>query len=174
MGLPSDLSSLYDAIWARIPLRHLPDACVMIRLTKTAYGPMPWFLVWLADECRSLQVKVGAMTSERKYHVRRALKRRLATRTRGILELNQAVNEVVNFSHRTARDWASQSHIWERICSSCPDDFELNLLLLKAESLLMTDDDTTSVYAPSHLWLAVMRALWYASQLPAECNSCHS
>ncbi|CAM1502182.1 Fc.00g041660.m01.CDS01 [Cosmosporella sp. VM-42] len=166
--LPSDLSSLYDAIWERIPTRHLLDACVMIRLSKAAYGPTPWLLMWLADECRSMQVSVNAMSLERKFHARKALKRRLATRTRGILELSQAINEVVNFSHRTARDWAAQSHVWERICSSCPEDFEPNLLLLKAESLLMADDGTTSDYAPNQLWLAVMRALWYASQVPAE------
>ncbi|KAM0499066.1 hypothetical protein ACHAP8_005770 [Fusarium lateritium] len=92
--LPTNLSSLFDAIWARIPHRHLPDACAMIRLSRSAYGPLPWLLMWLADESRSTNVDLSAMSSEAKYHAKKGLKRRLATRTRGILELSGAAQEV--------------------------------------------------------------------------------
>jgi hypothetical protein len=166
--LPTNLSSLFDAIWARIPHRHLPDACAMIRLAKGAYGPLPWLLMWLADESRSTKLDTSAMSSEAKYHAKRGLKRRLATRTRGILELSGAAQEVVNFAHRTTRDWAKQAHIWEELCASCASNFEPHLVLLQGETMLMFDSDTTSDYAPSHFWLAIMRALWYASQCSAH------
>ncbi|KAF9770516.1 hypothetical protein IL306_011920 [Fusarium sp. DS 682] len=157
--LPTNLSSLYDAIWARIPDRHLPDACAMIRLARSAYGPLPWFLMWLADESRSVKVDSSAMTPEAKYHAKRGLKRRLATRTRGILELSGSAQEVVNFAHRTTRDWVKQEHVWDGVCASCPSNFEPHLVLLQAETLLMFDSGTTSDYAPNHFWLAIMRAL---------------
>ncbi|KAF5531083.1 hypothetical protein FMEXI_13162 [Fusarium mexicanum] len=162
--LPTNLSSLFDAIWARIPHRHLPDACAMIRLARSAYGPLPWLLMWLADESRYTEVDPSAMSPEAKYHAKKGLKRRLATRTRGILELSGAAQEVVNFAHRTTRDWVKQAHIWDELCASCQSNFEPHLLLLQAETLLMFDSETTSDYAPSHFWLAVMRALCYASQ----------
>ncbi|CEI70863.1 unnamed protein product [Fusarium venenatum] len=125
--LPTNLSSLFDAIWARIPHRHLPDACAMIRLARSACGPLPWLLMWLADESRSTKVDPSAMSLEAKYHAKRGLKRRLATRTRGILELSGAAQEVVNFAHRTTRDWVKQAHIWEELCASCPRNFEPHL-----------------------------------------------
>ncbi|CVK91303.1 uncharacterized protein FMAN_09446 [Fusarium mangiferae] len=166
--LPTNLSSLFDAIWARVPHRHLPDACAMIRLARSAYGPLPWLLMWLADESRSIEVDPSAMSPEVKYHAKRGLKRRLATRTRGILELSGAAQEVVNFAHRTTRDWVKQAHIWEELCASCESNFEPHLVLLQAETLLMFDSETTSDYPPSHFWLAIMRALWYASQFSAR------
>ncbi|KAF5979244.1 hypothetical protein FBULB1_5811 [Fusarium bulbicola] len=162
--LPTNLSSLFDAIWARIPHRHLPDACAMIRLARSAYGPLPWLLMWLADESRYTEVDPSAMSPEANYHAKKGLKRRLSTRTRGILELSGAAQEAVNFAHRTTRDWVKQAHMWDELCASCQSNFEPHLLLLQAEALLMFDSETTSDYAPSHFWLAVMRALWYASQ----------
>ncbi|KAF5242185.1 hypothetical protein FANTH_8817 [Fusarium anthophilum] len=163
--LPTNLSSLFDAIWARIPHRHLPDACAMIRLARSAYGPLPWLLMWLADESRYTEVDPSAMSPEAKYHAKKGLKRRLSTRARGILELSGAAQEVVNFAHRTTRDWVEQAHIWDELCASCQSNFEPHLLLLQAETLLMFGSETTSDYAPSHFWLAVMRALCCASQV---------
>ncbi|KAF4958445.1 hypothetical protein FGADI_2367 [Fusarium gaditjirri] len=111
---------------------------------------------------------MSAMSPEAKYYAKRGLKRRLATRTRGILELSGAAQEVVNLAHRTTRDWIQQAHIWEGLCASCPRNFKSHLVLLQAETLLMFDSEIISDYTPSHFWLAIMRALWYANQFSAH------
>ncbi|KAK7986964.1 hypothetical protein PG988_001952 [Apiospora saccharicola] len=108
-SLPSDLSSLYDVIWARIRDRNRRDGSWMIQVVAAAQGPLSCFSMWLADESRTTRVNVKRLPVNVKVHASLSLKRRLASRTRGLLEMTGDIEKVVDFSHRTARDWSQQS-----------------------------------------------------------------
>ncbi|KAK3387690.1 hypothetical protein B0H63DRAFT_163588 [Podospora didyma] len=116
--LPADTSGLYDATWARIPHHKLPNASVTMQIVKAAHGPLPWFLIWLADESRSATVNIDDFPLDSRPYAQQALSRRLATCTRGILEISSGFKLYVGFTHKTARDWANQPTAWQRLCSS--------------------------------------------------------
>jgi hypothetical protein len=66
-------------------------------------------------------------------HIRKvveAMKRRLNSRTKGLLEIS--THGHVEYIHRTAFDWING--IWDDIRSRIPEDFDAYLELLKAES----------------------------------------
>lgn len=169
--LPSDLSSLYDAIWTSVPGRLRSDASAMIQLVRTAYRPMQWLLMWLADESRSGSMDTCSMSADVKFHARRNLKRRLATRTRGLLEIGADLEGLVDFSHRTARDWSRQPGVWESICSSHQHDFDPFWVLLKAETLMMTDESTVRDYSHARIWEAIIGTLWYAGEVKGTAST---
>ncbi|KAK0615107.1 hypothetical protein B0T17DRAFT_498541 [Bombardia bombarda] len=167
-SLPSDISDLYDTIWSRIPSHHRADASMMIQVVKVACGTLSWFTLWLAEECQSSKVDVHTLSPEIRYYARKALRRRLATRTRGILELTYCSwtwnDGYAGFSHRTARDWAKQPSVWQLLCSAYKGDPYLTLL--HAEMVLMSDKETNLInHSNTSFWHAVTRTLFYASQV---------
>lgn len=52
-AMPSEIEDLYDAIYAAIPKRLLPEVSVMLQLYVRAFQPVDWITLWLADEARS-------------------------------------------------------------------------------------------------------------------------
>jgi hypothetical protein len=98
------------------------------------------------------------------------MKRRLDSRTRGILEVS--TDGTVNFLHRTARDWALQPSVWQGICSKVPEDFDPYLHLLVAETQKMPDNFAYQTRDEiENVWPHVHKALWYASQVRQSPNT---
>ncbi|KAH9905241.1 hypothetical protein F4778DRAFT_769920 [Xylariomycetidae sp. FL2044] len=163
--MPTDLLSLYDTIWYSImpKLRH--EASWMIQFILAAYGPVSWFTMWLADESRSVRVDIENLPNDIRYSAGTALKRRLATRTKGILEIS---GESVVFLHRTARDWAADPVVLSRLREACETPFEPFLALASAEALDMALPKRALDYSPHSLWMAIYKVLWYAAQVPNQ------
>lgn len=136
-ALPSDISSLYDAIWADICPDNLPDASYMIQVLEAFEGPLPWLTLWLIEELRFATIdEIVLPETERKIlAAQRSLKRKLAARTKCILEINEGgQSSFVDFVHRTARDWAMQTKMWQLICSESSQNFDPYLYILKGEA----------------------------------------
>ncbi|CAJ2504283.1 Uu.00g116770.m01.CDS01 [Anthostomella pinea] len=119
-NLPLDLSSLYDAIWNRISPENMSDALFMMQVVAAAEGPLPWLIMWIAEEARHGTVQPRALSKKEGWRdfAWLSLKRKIAIRTRNILELTTGKDGFVDFTHRTARDWAMQPEVWHRIRSS--------------------------------------------------------
>ncbi|KAH7130987.1 hypothetical protein EDB81DRAFT_950406 [Dactylonectria macrodidyma] len=165
--LPTDIHSLYDAIWERISPRNKADGSAMLQMVDMCHGPLSWFILWLADEWHSSSLSGELLAREARSSALKLLKRRIDTRTRGILELSSPrVNRAtVNFTHRTANDWARRGDVWQRICSSTPDTFDAALCLLHGESASLSYPDWISVGRFDDAWITACRTLWYASQV---------
>lgn len=136
--LPTDISSLYDAIWAGIRPNNLPDASYMIQVLRAFGGPLPWLTLWLIEESRFTTIdKIVFPQSEKKtIAAQKSLKRKLAARTKCILEVNEGrESSFVDFIHRTARDWAIRPNMWQLICSKSNGEFDPYLYILKGEAL---------------------------------------
>ena len=159
-SLPSDISDFYDLIWERTDPFYRRDGSWMIQIVAAAQNPLGALTLWLADESRAKRVDVTELPNEIRRSAPIMLKRRLESRTGGILELTQSDSgnyDVVDFSHPTARDWAQQSETWKRICASYGEDFDPYIVLFEAETL-------TSLMPDRREPLATKRSLWYASQ----------
>ncbi|KAK6829837.1 hypothetical protein PG987_010421 [Apiospora arundinis] len=162
----SKLSELYNVIWERIPEKNRSDGSWMIQVLAAAQGPLECLTMWLADESRSRRADIAQVSVDIRERAAVLIKRKLASRTRGILEVVDASGRnFVDFSHRTARDWVRQAEVWDRIRASYyGDKFNSHLVLFEAE--------TMTFLIPHGLqgsrWAGMKRSLWYASQSCGE------
>ncbi|KAJ4854378.1 AAA domain-containing protein [Trichoderma breve] len=163
-ALPSDISSLYDIMWASISPKNLFDASYMMQVLNAAEGPLPWFTMWLIEESRFASVNINDLPDDDSWKdvAIKSLKRKLAARTKCILEINADTSGgFVDFIHRTARDWAMQPENWQLICSSSAE-FDPHLCILKAETLIVSHQ---GLGEQGDFWDTVARALWHASEV---------
>ena len=155
-SLPSDIELLYDAIWERIPPHSQKRGAVLLWLMDISpiNVGLRWVLAWLADEYafRTYDIaRENLGTGQSFQHIQVSLKRKLASRTRGLLELERMVQQSadkskpegvgtwkVGFTHRTVKDWASQQSIREKIVTHCGDSFNPYLFLLQMYAIQLT------------------------------------
>ncbi|KAK5662520.1 hypothetical protein OQA88_8432 [Cercophora sp. LCS_1] len=186
-ALPNDMCALYDAIWARMSAQTRSRAAVLLQMVKAVseYWSPSWALIWLAEEYAWKPMGTG--TDDKAYLQRLAdlsldsleaaktsLRRKLTSRTRGLLELVDtntlhasyehfpAERGIVAFHHRTASERAAQPATWEAICSACSADFDPSLCILNAYTLQLRSS-SLAVTAWQLMWRDVSRALWSAS-----------
>jgi hypothetical protein len=162
--LPSDIALLYDAIWARIGGHNMVASAKLLTTFKASQRIPSYITLWLADEKQPLEYDIRTLSDEGRAGVRDIMKRRLDSRTRGILEISTRGN--IAFLHRTARDWILQPRIWEGIRSEVPEDFDPYLQLLRAETIQMAYQSDLSAEATMNFFqLRLAEVLWYASQV---------
>lgn len=179
--LPTELETLYDAIWAKIRHEDLETTSFMMQIMRAAGAPVPWVIMWAVEDLKQASALVqpcsslGGLTPDTidefrtncnvKTIVKLEIERKLSSRTRGILELKSQGDGFVDFTHRTARDWTASPDTWERICSVSKETFDPFLYLLEA--------DTATLFYRSGTWLdfdvqlqdAAMDALRHASNV---------
>ncbi|KAF5573830.1 feruloyl esterase b precursor [Fusarium pseudoanthophilum] len=81
--MPSEIEDLYDAIYAAIPTRLLPEVSAMLQLYVQAFQPLDWLTLWLADEVRGNPAATMALLQDLDMEMAQAaLQRRLSARTR--------------------------------------------------------------------------------------------
>lgn len=130
--IPEDLSSIYDSIWRKIKPSYARNSSQIFQIHQCAIDSnetIEALLLYLADEDLSGQdeEKVAIMGAQRK-HVTQIVKRRLDSRTRGLLEVG--TDGEVAYLHRTVKEWIALR--WPEICSRAPSDFDPHLALLRA------------------------------------------
>lgn len=163
--LPSDIAQLYDAIWSRISDRNITASSKLLVTFKAALSPLSYITLWLSDEKQSLNFDINSLYADARAGIEEIMRRRLDSKTRGILEISPG--GTVDFLHRTARDWAFQPSVWERICSPVPEGFDPYLLLLKAETIRISDKShwRRGMETMAYLWTDINKCLWYASRV---------
>lgn len=131
--MPSEIENLYDAIYAAIPKRLLPEVSATLQFYVLASQPLDWMTFWLADETRggSTAIHVPSLDVDK---VQASVKRRLGARTRGILELVPRT-QTIEYLHRTAAEWVNQPRVWEQLKSVSPPDLDPHYCLLQAEAI---------------------------------------
>ena len=136
--LPSDLAYLYTSLWEKIKPNYRSDGARLIllyqaytqspilrpTLVSVIQTPMPAEVLWHAQGG-------GPMSPEL---IVRTLKRRLNSRTMGLLEVTSA--SVIEYLHRTVRDWIET--VWAEIEAPAPEDFDASLDLLGAQASLVS------------------------------------
>ncbi len=96
--LPSEVSHLYDAILDSISDRNIHKSAEILTLFKTAKGQLHYMTLWLADERLDLSFDLRSLPPDAGAGIADLMKRRLDSRTRGILEISNAKG-IVQFLH---------------------------------------------------------------------------
>ncbi|KAH6976239.1 hypothetical protein BKA56DRAFT_618167 [Ilyonectria sp. MPI-CAGE-AT-0026] len=163
---PSEIENLYDAIYAAIPPRLLPEVSAVLQLYALAAQPLEWMTLWLADETRG-GLAIPQTQALDMNQVQASLERRLGARTRGILELVPQTR-TVEYIHRTAAEWINQSRIWERLRSVSPKGFDAHFCLFQAETIQAENASRTvpcCFRGTLEFWSNVAKTLHYASHV---------
>lgn len=130
--IPADLTSLYDNIWRRIQPSYIKSSSQIFQIhqcTIDSDGKTDAVLLYLADEHASAAVNdLDAVMETRQEHVKSIVKRRLDSRTRGLLEI--ADDGYVNYLHRTVKEWIEPR--WSEIRSKGSSNFDPHLAILRA------------------------------------------
>ncbi|KAH6681585.1 hypothetical protein B0J14DRAFT_218079 [Halenospora varia] len=168
MGLPSDISELYSHIWSGIRPRNLRRSSELLQLFHAAISPMTYTTLWLADEMKSLSFDQSAMSPRVTKETKALMKRRLISQTRGILEI--LPDNTVSFLHKSARDWVSQTTIWDNIRSGSPE-FDPYPPLLQANTIRLISAPgengaiSSSLANRQAFCHDVLEILYYASEM---------
>ncbi|KAK4160799.1 hypothetical protein QBC43DRAFT_324981 [Cladorrhinum sp. PSN259] len=129
--LPQDLSDLYRQIWTRIKPEHVKESSKIFQMVEASLSSMDAVGLWLAESQAPLDFDMTTMTEDRRISITQLTKRRLSSRTRGLLELSSGVT--IDCLHRTARDWIREN--WNEVCAKAPPYFDPNLVLLKVTTI---------------------------------------
>jgi hypothetical protein len=167
-SLPEDISDLYDNIWAKLlqTSRNIQNSSEIFQMTRASIGSLHFLTLWLADEDKPIDFKIKSISNSSKKGIAEIIKRRLNSRTRGIIEISP--DGYVDFLHRTARDWAFQPNVWESICDAGPSpvQFSPDLSLLRAMIILMQDISNFPGKSLGAFWEMMLKCLIYAARLP--------
>ncbi|KAJ4367171.1 hypothetical protein N0V83_007701 [Neocucurbitaria cava] len=137
-ALPSDLEALFNKLLSRLQPRYFKQACETFRLIRAHhdifYGKSPTLLaLYFADDQdlkSSLQARRCPAEFSLMVHRAETMRRRLAARCRGFLELEVEVegyfqNPTVSYFHRTARDFVESTFYWPLVLETTGrDSFE--------------------------------------------------
>lgn len=166
-GLPEDISCLYDTIWTKLLLnsRNIRNSSEIFQMVSASIGSLHFQTLWLADEKKSIEFNFKSIPNSSKEGIAKIIKRRLNSRTRGIIEISPDGH--VDFLHRTARDWAFQPETWENICSAgqSPIHFSPDLALLGATIILMQDVSNFPGKSMGAFWEMMVKCLLYAGRI---------
>ncbi|KAK3950449.1 hypothetical protein QBC32DRAFT_376216 [Pseudoneurospora amorphoporcata] len=184
--LPSDLGRLYTSLWRGIKPEYKPDGARLLVLFETFHqgfkfvGPkgLTAERLWLADGDSPVP---NAQRIIRQ--IVQNLERRLASRTRNILEVSPS--GVVDYLHRTARDWIHNKEYdaWRDITQWQPVDFDPHLGLLIATAATAADPKAWGLYNHSLVpwyryygksWKLMAQCFYHASRMtvhsPVSCK----
>ena len=160
-SLPSEIKTLYDAMFATIPEALHQSTSVILQLCATPATPIHWLTLWLADELREAPSTMELTRDNFDIDAAKTvLKRRLSARTRGILEVVDH-NGTVVYLHRSVAEWMEKKEVWKLVNDWNPPNFDPHYCLAGAETILLGWEEPRL----SSLWAIAGRALSYASQI---------
>ncbi|KAM0479002.1 hypothetical protein ACHAPX_004980 [Trichoderma viride] len=147
--LPKEVDNLFYYIWDRTSKQFRAEASKYFRLKRTCqkYNIELFALTaWFGDVEFSVDYKVANVTSSFLTGIVQSLRRRLMSRTGGLLELvssNSAQDARVDYMHRTANDWVKDN--LQSINSATDPGFDPCFWFAKGEALrvVLTTKPTT-------------------------------
>ncbi|KAK0612574.1 hypothetical protein B0T17DRAFT_511756 [Bombardia bombarda] len=159
-----DLQAIIDRLPSDISSRNISASSELLAIFRAAKTRLDSLTLWLADDKQPLNLRVGDISPQTKLGILNLMKRRVDSRTRGILEVSP--QGTVDVLHRTARDWLAQPEVWKQISSTIKnsESFDPYLLLLKGETLRAADKTNYYGMHRHSLCIVVHRTL-YASQV---------
>ncbi|KAI0188944.1 hypothetical protein EV127DRAFT_512657 [Xylaria flabelliformis] len=156
-GLSDDLSKLYQSIWSTIKPDYIGQSSRLFRIHRAYIGSIDVNILWLADQTDTLQID-NHTVHEQQDLITQTMRRRLNSRTRGLLEISQSGH--VDFLHRSVRDWIE--YIWSDIIAKSGPTFDPNLCVLKAKTVNIPQGTNGFVLRPD--WEELYECFIYAAK----------
>ncbi|KAI1482997.1 hypothetical protein F4774DRAFT_367843 [Daldinia eschscholtzii] len=127
--LPEKLSDLYNQIFLSVPPKYIQDCSRFLQIREHWNFDLNVEDFWLADKEDALSTDLNKLTSRQKAHIATSMRRKIGSRTKGLLEISSAGQ--VDYLHRTTRDWAVETS--NDITAKGPKDFDAHVMGLKTQ-----------------------------------------
>ncbi|KAI9766435.1 MAG: hypothetical protein M1840_006542 [Geoglossum simile] len=141
-GLPSDLESYFRHILSRVDKVYWEGTAQAFQMAVAAVGPLPlWSYSVLDEEDPDFAVKarLQPLLQDRVEEMSEELEKRLNARCKGLLEVTISnpytdifSRKMVDFLHRTVRDFLRLSDIQNLLAARLENPFDANVALCKA------------------------------------------
>ncbi|KAK4188652.1 hypothetical protein QBC35DRAFT_382015, partial [Podospora australis] len=125
--LPSDIMQLYGATWKLIRPEYISQPSELLQICAVANASLTPVLLYYALQDQWLTPGEDAFTVDRMNYITEVMRRRLNSRTRGLLDVS--ANRQVEFLHRSVGDWIKL--MWPEICAKTAPELDPHLVLFK-------------------------------------------
>jgi len=120
LELPSDLERLFSKILDQLNPAYFRQASIYLQLVGAAREPLSLLDLSLAEEefQRTTSFKIRRMSSQEVSFRTEAMRRRLSSRCKGLLEVTwsgENDRSIVQYLHRTVKDYLHRAEIWRHI-----------------------------------------------------------
>ncbi|KAI9154739.1 hypothetical protein HJFPF1_07296 [Paramyrothecium foliicola] len=159
-SLPMDLSELYSSIWKRIKPDYRTHASHLFQILSTSEELLDAITMHLADleNEETLIQDIGALARDSHDYVVQTLKRRLNSRTRGLLEVTN--DGQVDYLHRSVLEWVVLQ--WDDdIISNSDSTFDPHLAILKALVVQTPALEILKSGQDRHIYIDFWKHAWF-------------
>jgi hypothetical protein len=167
-SLPTEIMELYTKIYKSTDQDDAKKAALYFSLLKAAIHEQMCSELWYIEENTIVDPDDGPAWMSMK----RTIKRRLNSLTRGMIELSGKKDLVgdayIVFYHRSVKEWLSLPETAPLITAHLPEHFDARLMLMKGcRSRLgrLNQISKDFSHANAFFWNQVYIILWYASQV---------
>ncbi|KAI1735239.1 hypothetical protein F4680DRAFT_435889 [Xylaria scruposa] len=169
--LPDDLSQLYQRIWSTIKPGYIGQSSRLFQIHRASVGSLGVITLWLADHPDAFQIDAKTIF-EQKDLIFQAMRRRLSSRTRGLLEVSPRGH--IGFLHKSVRDWINP--IWADIVAKSDPIFDPHLCLVKAQTVcllgsIMDNGHILRTSAQRYDWLQVLDCFYHAANVHVSASN---
>ncbi|OTB09942.1 hypothetical protein K445DRAFT_34175, partial [Daldinia sp. EC12] len=156
--LSEKLFDLYNQIFLSIPPKYIQDCSRFLQIREQWNFDLNIEDFWLADKEDALSTNLNKLTSQQKAHISTSMRRKIGSRTKGLLEISSAGQ--VDYLHRTTRDWAVETSNY--ITAKGPEDFDVHAMGLKTQVARLIQSDMISTHKSFDL---IQHCYRFASQI---------
>ncbi|KAH7173284.1 uncharacterized protein B0J16DRAFT_418600 [Fusarium flagelliforme] len=167
-SLPTEIMELYTKIYKSTDPDDSKKAAIYFSCLKAAIHEQMCSELWYIEENTTVDPDDGPAWMSMK----RTIKRRLSSSTRGMIELSGKKDSIgdayIVFYHRSVKEWLSLPETAPLITAHLPESFDARLLLMKgcrSKLLRLNQINKDSSHAIDFFWNQVYVILWYASQV---------
>ena len=133
LELPPDLEALFSKILDQLNPAYIRQASIYFQLVRAAQEPLSLLDLSLAEEefQKTTSFQIQPMSSQEISFRTEAMRRRLSSRCKGLLEVTwsgENDRSIVHYLHRTVKDYLHRADIWKRILSGA-EPFNPDLIL---------------------------------------------
>jgi len=180
--LPSDLEKLFSKILNGLNPTYFKQASLLFQIVRAASQPVSLFTLSLAEDGfdKALSAEIKPLNSGLVGFRGETMRRRLNSRCKGLLEAPTfkfaGSKAVVQYLHRTVRDFMSRADIWDYIVSGTGKSFDPDAAL-SAAMLLQIKTTLLNTYQSAEtlesFWQYLELCVHHAIQFESRAKDAH-
>lgn len=132
--MPSDLEQLFEKLLKTVDAFYFESLCHLMQLVRHAYQPLNLLTFYYTDEAveNALTDPIRPMGSDQVIDFHEEARRRLNSRSKGLLEAPSLPKGTIQYLHRTAKDFLHSPKVWVHITAGSNARFDANYTLASA------------------------------------------
>ncbi|PIG80944.1 hypothetical protein AARAC_002665 [Aspergillus arachidicola] len=133
-ALPSDLEQPFERLLNTVEAFYFESLCHLMQLVQHAYQPLSLLTFYYTDEAveNALTDPIRHLGPIQVTHLHEEARRRLNSRSKGLLEAPSSPKGTIQYLHHTAKDFLHSPKVWARLTAGSNARFDANYALASA------------------------------------------